>query len=466
LLILIVDDDYTFRLRFAVPYPVYIDMLTGQYPFFPKHYMKQYHIQYNREADKLAKSEGYEFWWEAFQAHTDRNATAFDTNFPDLRAWVLSEVDPSGNRLYARNPYYWRVDIEGNQLPYIDYYDRIQLESVEVLQVETVAGKGDIHGWYLKVANFPLFKENEEKGGYRTILYPDARASEFGIAFNYTHKDPVLKEIYNDIRFRKAASHAVNRDEINELLYLGLAVPRQPLMDPGCSFWIDGIDKMFIEYDPGLANQLLDEMGLKWDADHEYRLRPDGKQLTIVLNYHAVMDVPELLKGYWKAIGIDLVLEPLGGQLYRERMQANEHDMGVWAIGGSSENYSRRAQPIRYRPPFHWPQNSPLGGTEWWAWYESNGERGEVPPQEVQRLYQVIDEWLAQPRGAERYIELGKEMLTINAENLWLIGTVGLMSRVAVVNAKLRNIPPETSILSVEYSVWAPYNPDTFYYGD
>ena len=117
--------------------------------------------------------------------------------------------------------------------------------------------------------DFPLFKENEDKGGYTAGLYPDSRASEYGLAFNYGHKDLYLRELFNDLRWRMAMSHAMNRDEMNELRFAGTGVPRQPIADPGASFYEEGIDQYYVEYDPDLANDLLDEIGLPWDANQE-----------------------------------------------------------------------------------------------------------------------------------------------------------------------------------------------------
>ena len=320
------------------------------------------------------------------------------------------------------------------------------------------------------MANYPLLKSEEVRGGYTAGLYPDARASEFGFVFNYTHQDPVLREIFNDLRWRQAASHAINREEMNEIQFLGQGIPRQPIMDPGASFYGEGIDQYYVEYDVALANRLLDEMGLEWDSEGQWRLRPDGLPIRVNMEFWAGRGTwaqsGELIKGYWEDIGVDLSLTPRERGLYQSRLLANESDMGVWAIGGSSEAYSRQADPIRYRPPWHWPLNTPLGGVRWWEWYESGGARGEEPPAEIQRLYSVVDQWLDEPRGTERYLELGREMLQINAENAWLIGTIGLVPRVAVFDNRLRNIPAPGSLLSVEYGMYEPYRAEQWFFGE
>jgi len=401
---LVVDDDYTFRLRFAVPYPIIIDYLPGSGFWTPKHYLKQFHISYNADAVEVAESEGFSLWIESYESHAT-----------------------TGN--------------------------------LEVLAAKVIAGEGTHASWYLTLPDFPIFKENEEAGGYTAGLYPDSRASEYGIAFNYGHKDLYLRELFNDLRWRMAMSHAINRDEINELRFAGTGTPRQPIADPGASFYEEGIDQYYVEYDPDLANDLLDEIGLPWDANEEWRTRADGSPLNLTLEFWAgksnVAEISELLRNYWGAVGINITLKPEEKNFYMDRLVANETDMGNWAIGGGSEVYSRQNEPIRWRPPWHW-MTTPLGGPSWRLWLESDGEEGLEPPEIIKELWDLTVEWLAEPNGTERYMELGRQIFQINAENCWLIGTVGLVPRVAVIKDTVRNAPKPGQILSIEYGMWTP----------
>ncbi len=463
----VIEDDYTFRLQFAVPNPIILDHLPTLGPYSPKHYMAQFHIAHNEEADKLAKSEGFEFWYESFQYHSEGAQFQQDSEYPSLERWTFERQDSMGNRYYVRNPYYWVVDAEGQQLPYTDYVERMTTENLEVMNAKVLAGDGTHHSWFLTLENYPLYKQHESDGDYTVGLYPDLRAAEYGFCFNYTHKDEVLREIFNDIRWRKAMSHAIDRDEINELRFAGLGVPRQPVMDPSASFWEEGLDQYYLEYDVDLANELLNDMGLEWDSAKQWRLRPDGQELHLNFEYWAskadVSEISELIKGYWAKVGVNVSLKPEDQQFYKQRMQANDHTIGVWAIGGSSEIYSRQNEPIRYRPPWHWPAESPLGGTEWYRWLTTDGSAGIEPPDEVKELWSVVEQWLLEPFGSDRYHELGREMLRINAENLWLIGTVGLVPRAAIIKNSVRNTPQPGSTLSVEYNMWIYYQPEQWW---
>ena len=117
---------------------------------------------------------------------------------------------------------------------------------------------------------------------------------------------------------------------------------------------------------------------------------------------------------YPSAVGINVALKPEEKNFYMDRLVANETDMGNWAIGGGSEVYSRQNEPIRWRPPWHW-NTTPLGGPSWRQWLDSDGEEGLEPPEIIKELWDLTVEWLAEPNGTERYMELGKQIFQINA---------------------------------------------------
>ncbi len=455
-----VVDDFTFRFSFAVPYPSVIDILPSLSPWAPKQYLSQWHINYNDDAKAKAKGENYDAWYEAYLFHADAGESQQDPDLPVLGAWIFAKQDTQGNTTYVRNPYFWAVDADGNQLPYVDTLQKLVVENREVLTAKVLAGEGTHHSWFLTLADFPLYKQNESDGNYTARLHPDLRASEMGFAFNYTHQDEVLRELFNNIKWRQALSHAIDRNEINELRFAGRGVPRNPIMHPGPGFWEEGMDQYYTEYNVELANQLLDEIGLVYDSDGRFRLRPDGDPLTLTMEVDAgradLSEVGNLIKSYWAAVGVNINVKGQDQQFFMQRMRANEHDIGVWAIGGSSEPYSRQNEPIRYRPPWHW-SSTPLGGPLWRQWLDTDGAEGMEPPDIIKELWDITVQWQAEPFGTDRYNELGRQMLLINAENVWAIGTVGLVPRASIIRNTVRNHPQDTNILSIEYGMWTPY---------
>jgi len=463
---IVVDDDYNFRIQFEAPYPVILDFLPGLTPWAPKHYLQQWHPKYNDKAADQAKSEKFDTWVAAYQFHAQNNQLQQDAKLPEHKAWLYERQDQQGNRYYVRNPYFWRVDTDGNQLPYIDSLERLVVENKEVLTAKVLAGEGTHHSWFLTLANYPLYKQNEQKGGFAVGLYPDTRASEMGFCFNYTHKDEVLRTLFNDLKWRQAMSHAINRAEINELRFAGLGVPRNPIMHPGATGYKEGMDQYYAKFDQAKANQLLDEIGLKWDADKKFRLRPDGKPLALTMEVDAgradLAEIGNLIKGYWAKIGINMSIKSQDQQFFMQRMRANDHDIGVWAIGGSSEVYSRQNEPIRYRPPWHNDQ-TPLGGPLWRQWFNTGGKDGLEPPDIIKKLWDITEAWRQEPVGTDKYKQLSEQMLQINAENCWCIGTVGLVPRVGIVKKTVRNAPKPGQILSIEYNMWSYYMPEHWY---
>ena len=333
-------DDYTLAFSFVVPYPT-IELLLAHSPgstvYLPKHYLQQFHVSYNPKADELAKEKGFDAWYMYFQ---ERNRMGFiqvplNPDLPTIKPFKCIEWT-STHSLIERNPYYWKVDTAGNQLPYIDKVFCTKVEDREMLDAKVVSGEYDFFAKGTNLMNYTMYKENAEKGNYRVLMWASLYGANIIYQPNQTVKDPVLREIFRDARFRQALSLAINREEINEMLYYGLGVPRQFTLIPESKYFEEEFAEAYAEYDVEEANRLLDEMGLKWDANHEFRLRPDGKKLAWTLEYITLTGavgldrVNELVKEYWKELGCDLTLKLLTAEFYTQRVTANEVEMNFW----------------------------------------------------------------------------------------------------------------------------------------
>lgn len=458
---LVIVDEFTFQMVFSIPYPRIIEMLSSYGPM-PKHYLKQWHITYNEDANALAKSENYEFWHQAFKYHRDGPSNMSDPNLPSLLAWIEESRDANGNQILKRNPYFCEVDTEGNQLPYADYMKKTVTGSTQLITTRFLAGEGTHNGYYTSLSEYPLYDMNEEKGNYTTYLFRDNKASQMGYVFNYCHKDDFLREMFNDVRFRKAMSLAINRDELNSLYYASMAVSRHPYFDPDASFYEEGLDTNCIEYDLDQANALLDDMGLEWDADHVFRLRTDGKPIHLEQDLWYERNHPEmaeLIRGYWKACGIDITVTQRDIAYMHRVIGGGDQDITAWNAAGASEWFARKYEILWIRPPWNW-QWFPTGGTCWFKWLQSDGAEGTEPPEIVKELWSVVDEWIVTARGTDRYNELGRKIMQINNDNLWAIGTIGLAPRAVLLRNTLRNVPRGDVTLSTDYSEWGLYHPE------
>jgi len=460
-------DDYTVNFHFAVPNPLVIIKLAHGMDFYtPKHYLKQFHPRYTpmEKLQEMAKKEGYDHWYQLY-TYVARYEWGMPMSheLPTINAYVLEERT-SDHLTFKRNPYYWKIDTAGNQLPYIDRYYIDFIGNIETANARIITGDIDFDGFVTKLENLPLYKDNAERGDYRILMYDSAFGTEVMIQINMTIEDPVLRKIFQDVRFRRAMSLAIDREELNDTLYFGLGEPRQTTVIPECSSYVAEYAKAYAQYDPEEANRLLDEMGLKWDPTHKYRLRPDGKPLAVTVEYcesdTAKTPTWEMVKTYWEDVGVPTTLKLETNTLESQRAVANQIQVGC-------HHADRSTDLLFYTEPY-WYVGITNRGWEntrmsaWATWYVTGGEGGEKPSEEQLRLLDIRNRMQATMDEKER-IELGKELLRSQAENLWTIGTVGRTPYVVVVKNNLRNVP-ETGLYSWDTLFGYPYKSEQFFF--
>jgi len=456
-------DLYTVRFRFGLPNPFFVNELAhhGDSYFRPGHYLKQFHPDFvpRDELERTADEEGFDDWVGYF----GRMGSTTDPkiNCPTVAPFI---VDKQGLNVLIgkRNPYYPKVDPAGNQLPYIDRVMALVVGDREMMTAKACTGQATIAGIDTLMDDIPLFKRGEAKCGYRTYIWSRLQGADVAIQPNQTYEEPGLRAIFQDVRFRRALSLAIDRDEINETIYFGHATPRQTTVIPSSRFYEERFAKAYIRHDPDEANRLLDEMGLL-DANGDGRRdRPDGSPLSITLEW-TPLETPkgptmELIVEHWRDIGIDLSLKQLSGSLQSERASANFMQMTLW--------HADRCTDILFPPEPFWyvPMRRGWETSLWpmWSlWYVSDRRKGEVPPPHIMQLVDWWDE-MRTCMDESRRLELGKSILAAQAENLWTIGTVGLAPHPIVVSNKLRNVPARG------YWGWDdrwsfPYHPETWY---
>jgi len=465
-------DDYTVEFTFAVPYYRAVEVFSNSAPFAPEHFIKQYMPKYNKDAEALAKEEGFETWQQAVQFHSGITVSSYSTDpmAPTLNPWKIKDLG-ADSVLWERNPYYWRVDTAGNQLPYADTLMILVTDNITATgPMKAIAGELDYVDYSaLNISDYSVLKQNEEKGNYKVYLWQRVDESfAMGFALNYTHKDPVLRQIFNDIRFRQALSLAINRDEISEILFFGLTKPFTSPASPTWTGYEDWMGTYYAEYDVDKANALLDEMGLKWDSAHQWRLRSDGKPLTIIGAYCTEWlayseDLLDLVAGYWANIGVKFEPKFVPEEALNIQHTANETDIGISNSDGGTEFMARTAYPIRLIPPWHWygVDCCAISSYPWRVWLETKGAAGEEPPETIKHLYQVVMDWLNTPSGTPEYEGLIHEAIEINVENLYFFGTVTSPPQVRIVSNRLGNAPKDDAVFGAWYTY--PYMNDTFF---
>jgi peptide/nickel transport system substrate-binding protein len=453
-------DDVTVQVDFAEPNPNFDLTMSKSHwndrMYAPKHYLQQWHITYNDQADELAKSENFETWVLAFQYHDDHTQGQQDTALPDVTPWVLTSIDELGNKHFTRNPYYWAVDTAGNQLPYIDSQVAVLVQDAEVRTLKFISRELDNAGENpLPVKDYPLYVENEEAGDYKVYLFDNSRGNDVGVSFNQTHNDPVLKAIFQDVRFRQAMSLAIDRNQINEILYFGRAQVRQATIPESVSFYEDWMGEYYIEYDPDQANALLDEMGLTLNGD--VRTRSDGAPLEIVLEcWEEFCPHSELIAEMWTAVGVKTTMSQIERTLWLERNQANDADAYAHPYDSIAEPNLRAAKCSRFRP-----MGSDSYAPLWRTWYNSAGAEGEEPSEANQQINALCDQYAATEPGSEAYMTAGGEMAKLYTEQLYSLG-VSVAPRVIIISNRLGNAPTE-GMFAGDYMFWVPYRGDQWY---
>ncbi len=442
-------DEYTVQFNFAASYPLAELRLAHSNGYeqdflVPKHYLQKYHINYAtaEEIDKYVKEGGFETWAQMFLAKATINAgsgRAVDPGTPTLKAYRAVERGLD-KVVFERNPYYWKVDTAGNQLPYIDRVDVSIVQDQEMVNMKIVAGELDFAAFTTSLENYPLYKESEATAGTRVLLWPDVFGAEVLLMFNQTHPDPVMRQIFQDRRFRIALSLGMNRDEINEFFYLGLAEPRQATVIPDSAYFRPEFAEAYVEYDPDEANRLLDEMGLKRGRDG-YRMRPDGKPLNILIEFTKVDTtrggILELLDQQWDKLGLNVSIKEISNDLQTVRAQGNQMDASVWNADKVTD-VMFPVNPMWFVPMSNGWEN--VWCAAWGQWYVTKGAEGEEPPAEMKKQLERWSVLQSSTDEAEK-IAAGQAILQSQAENLWTIGTVGLAPHPVIVKENLRNVP-------------------------
>ena len=472
-------DDHAVRITFPVPvspalWKSHLNWFRTRQSFLftAAHWAQEYHKAFNPEVEKLAKEEGHESWDALFLAAIDTQPSQSFVQ-PEMTTWIIESRDSSGIQ-HVRNPYYWAVDPEGNQLPYIDSLYAEFFADSEVAILNMMQGSIDIGGRLMNPADFPLYKENEGIGDYTIREWQDTKTGRVVYGFNLNIEDPVKAAIFQDDRFRHAMSLAINREEINEFAFQGLATPQQFTVTEAAEFYDPSWARAYADYDPERAMRLLDELDLR-DIDGDgFREGPGGEPFLIELNINtsSVMgtmgfSTTELVAEYWQEVGIRTDYRQISSDLNRELRDANQLDVHV----GVAEGY----MPTRVSVPGNFTTGATGYALNWRDWVShqywldagSKGDepaRGEEPPEKWKRFVETKNAWVS-AQSDDEFKRLGREYWSMQAELIPVIGTVGYALRPILINNRIRNVP-ETLPFAWETVLWVNATPAQWFIRD
>ncbi|MBZ0162139.1 MAG: ABC transporter substrate-binding protein [Notoacmeibacter sp.] len=473
-------DEQTVVFKLPAPKPGLIAHFATHYGqgFQARHFLGRFHPDVDPDADKNAQALGFEKGYDVIKAYygsSDWMDTATPMlNSPDKVANMPGDAAPTleshivikettEGRHFVANPYFFQVDTAGQQLPYINEMDEVFANDQQVRLLKLVNGEVDYKAQSLQLSDAPLLLENQEKGGYTIQLKP--KIAMHAVSFNVTSDDMQKRAVFGDLRFRKAMSIAINREELNQVAYFGEGKIQQytgfsPLpgfVDPK---WAD----FAIEYDVDGAKALLDEVGVVDKDGDGFRDLPDGKPLVLNLQFATqgiAGQVVELIGQNWADVGIKVTIKEVTPDEYRSAQSSNQLDVGLWEKGqplgiilGNNELWV---------PPFE-NYFAHRTGMLWAEWVDSKGAKGVEPPDYVKQLMEDINAFQSTPVGTDESDKLGARLVENMVSNLLFIGTALTPDPIYHRNA-LKNFP-EFKTASYEYYRTYPYRPSQWYFDE
>ena len=459
-------DERTIRYSWDKPNPYFIESQARAAPLFlfrPAHYLKKFHPRYTDPAEiaKAARGGQQGGSWVPIFRRADVMFNNDNVDLPSLNPWVNTTPSPAQRFVFVRNPFYHRVDEKGQQLPYVD---RIifTVSATSLIPAKAGLGESDLQSRYLNLRDYTFLQNSAKTSGAEVRLWELGSGSQLALFPNLNANDREWRKLFRDVRFRRALSVAIDREEINQVVHIGLATPSNNTIMARSALFKPEYASKWAQYDPKLANRLLDEIGLTKRASNGVRLLGDGRSATIVVDSQSEQteeaDALQLITDYWAKIGIKMLVKPQTRENFRLRALSGDALMTAFA-GAVTAVPTPNTSPREFAPTMR-------GGLQWPRWglfVESKGAQGEKCDLESAcRLLEHLEEWQNATDEEGRRMAWGK-ILQTNADEVFSIGTVNGIRQPIVVGSKVRNVPKEG------YYAWDPggyiglYQPDTFW---
>ena len=454
-------DDTTVKFTYPLPYwhlakRLTIKCIDQNISYTPAHYMKQFMPQYNPDAEKIAKDAGNETWQAYYNNRLDYR---WNPDKPSAKPWLFNNPASDPVIILERNPFYHGVDPAGNQLPYIDFWRLDIVTDKAVLSLKAIQGELDFQARHIQITDFPVLKENEDKGGYVIKLQPTDGGADAFVTVNVSVGGE-MGEVLNDQNFRLGLAASIDREFVKETINLGFGKVRNILPTQGHPHhpgpeW----ETKNIEYDVDRANELLDKIVPNRGSDG-YRTLPSGEELQYFVGtapaFGAWPEITEHIANNYKAVGINAEPKISEFGLLLNKARAGEMHGIVWANDYTADVF---VWPAKTMPGTYWAP----GYGQWWT---SKGAEGPEPPD---YLKQLLDWWQeGQSANPENQARLGKEIYKWHVENQVQSGIIGqspMVMGVAIVSKRLGNVP-ETWANDMAYNTPMSAFPEQFYFKD
>jgi peptide/nickel transport system substrate-binding protein len=373
--------------------------------------------------------------------------------------WVAVEYKTDEIMVLRRNPYYWKVDEAGKQLPYLD---EVQFEKgTEGVgrTLSTMAGSADHSNLENPSVFIETLKRAEEPDAHFYVEWgPELLAFSLHLNQSATlgvadERTAALRELFRDVRFRRAISQAIDRDGLAQAVVRGPFLRAWPGgLYPGSPYF-NRESVVFYPYSPDTSQTILAEMGfedtdgngvLNWPADSELA----GEDLVIALNAPedqvASTNLAEALVPTLGEIGIQVNYRPLAPTILTSMVENGEVEM--WVDRGGQEfavPFTRATElaPITDQTP---------------GWHRKGAEDRQLQDFE-QELIDIVNEFRLEPDAVKRF-ELMFDYNQIFTENVYDVGLVVGSYGLALAE-RFQNIPVGTPTFLYQWT-WGNAQPD------
>ncbi|MFQ5923990.1 MAG: ABC transporter substrate-binding protein [Anaerolineales bacterium] len=449
-------DEYTIVMKFAGPnWLVPLWLATGfwwcdEYNI-PKHYMSQFHPDYNPK-------------YKDFIEFQRRDLSHQNPDRPTLWPWRITRFEKGGYRvILERNPYYYVVDDLGRQLPYIDRVKTALIPDPQVRVLKVLAGEVDCQYRGMALEDLSLYLKGQERGGYKVLKWESTAGAQPAILMNWSDPDSVMRRLMRDQRFRKALALGIDRMKCNEIAWRGLLQPQAATVSQEGWHFADVVGQELFEewkradadFDLEKANALLDDMGLTQRDKEGYRLRPDGKRLTIIMDVPSSKlnrqenDIGLIIAEGWRKMGIDAVLHtPPGAELGLRRT------LGKYTISMHGE----AEMDLFTYPDWVFPTLAKYWHPKVGKWYETGGKEGEPPTGPMIKLLDLYDA-IKREKDLQKRHQYVRDAVRIHIEEgPFHLGTAARSPSLLIVADHFHNVPKDGIL-----GPWAIATPATSY---
>jgi peptide/nickel transport system substrate-binding protein len=454
------------RYSWSKPNPRFLPSLAGPRPdwiYSPAHYLKHYHKKYADpvKLTKMAKDRQMASWATNFNK-LDDPYEASNPEQPTLDPWRIMTKAPAQQFIFERNAFFHRVDPQGRQLPYID---RIiaNVASAGLFATKANAGEVDLLFRGITTGDIPMLKEGEASHNYRTLAWPIARGSAFALYPDLTCNDPVWRGLLRDVRVRRALSLGIDRHTLNNALWFRLGIEGNNTVLPSSALYNEDDQKTWASYDPGLANQLLDEVGLIKKDPTGIRFLPDGRIAELIVEVAGeasdIIDALQITSEFWQEIGIKMVIKPEDPSDLNQRAFAGQTVM-VAAQGLDNAIPTAVMSPTELAPL----RQDNMAWPKWGQYVETAGASGEkVDMPQAQLLLDFYKQWMDGATLKEK-TQAWRRMLSLHADQQFIIGTVQGALQPIIAAKSLQNIPKKAIFSWEPTALLGVYRIDEFYH--